>query len=50
VSSVVLDPRIVWGGDKRPTHDEEAHLHRLAHAQCFIANSVKTTITVAGFE
>jgi organic hydroperoxide reductase OsmC/OhrA len=50
VSSVVLDPRIVWGGDKRPTHDEEAHLHHLAHAQCFIANSVKTTITVAGFE
>ena len=50
VSSVVLDPRIVWGGDRRPSHDEEASLHRLAHEQCFIANSVKTTITVAGFD
>jgi organic hydroperoxide reductase OsmC/OhrA len=50
VSSVVLDPRIAWGGDKRPSHDEEAELHRLAHEQCFIANSVKTAITVAGFE
>jgi organic hydroperoxide reductase OsmC/OhrA len=50
VSSVVLDPRIVWGDDKRPSHDEEAALHRQAHEQCFIANSVKTTITVVGFE
>ena len=50
VSSVVLDPRIVWDVDKRPSHEEEGSLHRLAHEQCFIANSVKTRITVAGFE
>ena len=50
VSSVVLDPRIEWGGDKKPSHEEEAKLHHLAHEQCFIANSVKTRITVAGFE
>jgi organic hydroperoxide reductase OsmC/OhrA len=50
VSAVVLDPRIEWGGDTRPSHEQLASLHHLAHEQCFIANSVKTRITVAGFE
>jgi organic hydroperoxide reductase OsmC/OhrA len=49
VSAVTLHPRIVYRGDKRPTHEEEAKLHHDAHEQCFIANSVKTEITVAGF-
>jgi organic hydroperoxide reductase OsmC/OhrA len=49
VSAVTLRPRIVYGGDRRPSHEEEAHLHHEAHEQCFIANSVKTAITVAGF-
>jgi organic hydroperoxide reductase OsmC/OhrA len=46
VASVTLHPRIVHGGDKRPTAEDEHHLHELAHEQCFIANSVKTEITV----
>ncbi len=50
VSAVTLNPRIVYVGDKRPTHEEEAQLHHAAHEQCFIANSVKTEITVAGFD
>ena len=49
VSAVTLHPRIVYGGDKRPSRDDEAGLHHEAHEQCFIANSVKTAITVAGF-
>jgi len=49
VSAVTLHPRVVYAGDKRPTHEEEAQLHHAAHDQCFIANSVKTAITVAGF-
>jgi organic hydroperoxide reductase OsmC/OhrA len=49
VSAVTLNPRIVYGGDKRPTRDDEAKLHHDAHEHCFIANSVKTEITVAGF-
>lgn len=49
VSAVTLNPRIVYAGDKRPTREEEAQLHHAAHEQCFIANSVKTEITVAGF-
>jgi organic hydroperoxide reductase OsmC/OhrA len=47
VAAVTLRPRIVYGGEKRPTAEEVEHLHHLAHEQCFIANSVKTEITVA---
>jgi organic hydroperoxide reductase OsmC/OhrA len=50
VKAVTLNPHIVYGGDKRPSHDEEARLHHLAHEQCFIAQSVKTTVTVTGFD
>jgi organic hydroperoxide reductase OsmC/OhrA len=50
VSRVMLNPVIAYGGDKRPDHDAEAALHHRAHEQCFIANSVKTEIIVAGFE
>src|SRR3569832_1746318 len=46
VSTVTLNPRIVYGGDKRPTGEEEEALHHDAHEQCFIANSVKTHIIV----
>ncbi|HMH76333.1 MAG TPA: OsmC family protein, partial [Candidatus Udaeobacter sp.] len=46
VSAVTLNPRIVYGGDKQPTAPDVDHLHHLAHEQCFIANSVKTEITV----
>lgn len=47
VSLVTLNPRIVYGGDKRPTAEQEEQLHHGAHEQCFIANSVKTEIVVA---
>jgi len=46
VSAVTLSPRIVYGGDKRPTSAEEEQLHHQSHEQCFIANSVKTEVTV----
>jgi organic hydroperoxide reductase OsmC/OhrA len=46
VSSVVLRPRVAYGGARLPTRDEELQLHDDAHEQCFIANSVKTAITV----
>ena len=47
VSSVVLHPRIVYAGERRPSAEEESRLHHGAHDQCFIANSVKTTVTVS---
>ena len=45
VSSVVLHPRISYNG-RTPTAEEEHELHHAAHAQCFIANSVKTDVKV----
>lgn len=46
ISSVKLQPRIVYSGAKLPTPADEEHLHHLAHENCFIANSVKTEISV----
>ena len=48
VSSIRLKPQIVFGGQKLPTSADEQRLHHLGHEQCFIANSVKTKITVEG--
>lgn len=49
ISRVTLRPRIAWGGDKQPSHDDLARLHHVAHEECFIANSVRTDVTVEGF-
>jgi organic hydroperoxide reductase OsmC/OhrA len=46
VSSVVLHPRITYGGAKTPTPEEEEQMHHAAHEQCFISNSVKTEVKV----
>jgi organic hydroperoxide reductase OsmC/OhrA len=48
ISTITLRPRIAYAGDKRPTPEDEHHLHHLAHDQCFIANSIKTDVVVAG--
>ncbi len=48
VSAVTLHPKIVYSGPKLPSPADQAELHHQAHEQCFIANSVKTQITVAG--
>jgi organic hydroperoxide reductase OsmC/OhrA len=48
VSAITLHPRIVYGADKQPTPQEEQHLHHGAHEQCYVANSIKTAVTVAG--
>jgi organic hydroperoxide reductase OsmC/OhrA len=47
VSSVVLHPRITYAG-AAPSREVEEALHHAAHDGCYIANSVKTEITVAG--
>jgi organic hydroperoxide reductase OsmC/OhrA len=47
VSKVVLSPRILYRGDRAPTPQEARQLHADAHRDCFIANSVKTEISVA---
>ena len=49
VAVVTLNPTIIYSGDKRPTHEQEAELHHKAHDGCFISQSVKTEVKVAGF-
>jgi len=46
VSSIDLHPQIVYSGSKLPSPSEEEKLHHLAHEQCFIANSIRTKVTV----
>lgn len=46
LTRVTLNPKIEWVG---PTPDQQKleHLHHEAHEICFIANSVKTVVSVA---
>lgn len=46
VSHVVLRPAVLYGSCA-PNLEQEARLHHLAHQRCFIANSVKTQITLS---
>ena len=46
VTRVVLRPSITFGGDRHPTAAELHEMHELSHGECFIANSVKTQVTV----
>jgi organic hydroperoxide reductase OsmC/OhrA len=41
---VTLNPAVEFGGDKQPDVVELNRLHHQAHADCFIANSVKTEV------
>ena len=45
VTKVALHPRIEWRG-AAPDEERLAHLHHEAHEICFIANSVRTQVTV----
>jgi organic hydroperoxide reductase OsmC/OhrA len=44
VSRVTLHPAVTFGGDRQPTREQLLALHHHAHAECFIANSVKTEV------
>jgi organic hydroperoxide reductase OsmC/OhrA len=46
ITAVTLRPRITFSGKTAPTADEISALHDKAHHACFIANSVKTQVTV----
>ena len=42
MTEVVLRPKVVFAGERRPTAGEIDELHHRAHEECFIANSVTT--------
>jgi organic hydroperoxide reductase OsmC/OhrA len=46
VTRVELRPKLTWGGDRMPTAEEIDKMHHAAHDNCFIANSIKTNVTV----
>jgi len=46
VAEVTLQPKILFSGAKIPSAAELEGIHDEAHEECFIANSVKTKITV----
>lgn len=41
---VTLRPELVFAGGERPSAAQHEAMHDEAHEQCFIANSVKTTV------
>ncbi len=47
---IVLRPEIVFSGSRRPDAPALADLHHRAHDACYIANSLKTPVTVSPAE
>lgn len=47
ITTVDLRPQVTWSGETPPPEVVE-DLHRRSHERCFIANSVRSTITVHG--
>ncbi|HLA78426.1 MAG TPA: OsmC family protein [Vicinamibacteria bacterium] len=50
MTEVALQPVVAFGGDRRPSPAEHQSLHHAAHQECFIANSVKTTVRCSPHE
>lgn len=46
MTRVVLRPATTWAGERRPSDAEVRGMHEAAHAECFIARSVNSTVTV----
>ena len=46
ITRVTLNQKTKFSGDKQPTAEELKEMNHMAHDQCFIANSVKTEVTV----
>ena len=46
MNEVTLHPQVIFSGSNFPSPDQVDKLHQLAHAQCFIANSVRTKINI----
>ncbi len=47
ISRVVLHPQVTFAAGTAPDAAALAEIHHLSHGECFIANSVKTDVSVA---
>jgi organic hydroperoxide reductase OsmC/OhrA len=48
VTDVVLSPIVAFSGTHVPTESDVLQLHHEAHNECFIANSIQTTVEIKG--
>lgn len=48
VTRVELRPQIEFSGDRQPSREDVAAIHEKSHKHCFIANSIKSEVVVAG--
>jgi organic hydroperoxide reductase OsmC/OhrA len=48
VSEVMLKPTITFAASQEVMPNAITRIHELAHEECFIANSIKTKVTVRG--
>lgn len=46
IISLILKPKVRFEGSRIPDEATIQTLHELAHSQCFLANSIKTKITI----
>lgn len=46
ITEVSLFPKVTYQPEHAPTKEQNQQMHQQAHARCFIANSVKTTIRI----
>lgn len=46
VTRVVLTPKVVFGGEKRPDQAVIAKIHDSAHKNCFIRNSITASVEI----
>jgi organic hydroperoxide reductase OsmC/OhrA len=44
MTRVTLRPEVVFVGERQPSEAQISALHRRAHEECFLANSVKTEV------
>lgn len=46
MKNVTLKPKVIFSGENQPSVSQLEKLHHKSHKHCFIANSVKTEITI----
>lgn len=46
ITRIILRPKIIFSGERRPDAAELDAMHHASHEQCFIANSLKSEVVV----
>ncbi|MCU1717799.1 OsmC family protein [Pseudomonas sp. 5P_3.1_Bac2] len=44
IALITLRPLVIFSGERQPSHEQIRQMHEQAHAECFIANSVKSEV------